>query len=342
MGRKGSETSIETRKLILTLYKSGKSLRQIGELIKRSSSTVQYVIKKYREHNSLENRPRNLNRRLLGERDVRFILEEVKKDPFISCPKLTSRLKETAGKDCSSRTIQRCLRSCNFASRIARKKPYINKINRQKRLDFANTHIHKDFDFWKNVIFTDESKFSIFGWDGRKKIWRKPGTSLNKENLLPTVKHGGGSVMVWGCFSANGVGNLHFINGIMNAKQYIDILKSNLQSSANKLRLGNKFTFYQDNDPKHKAHDSKLWLLYNCGLVLETPPQSPDINPIENLWSILKRNLRNKNISNIDELKNVLRTEWENIRPDTTRKLVESMPRRLRSVIEQNGYPTKY
>lgn len=140
MGRKSSETSIETRKLIITLYKSGKSIRQIGELVKRSSSTVQYIIKKYKEHNTIENKPRNLNRRLLNERDIRFIVNEVKKDSFISGLKLVSRLEETTGKGVSSRTVQKCLDTYNFASRIARKEPYINKINRQKRLDFANTH----------------------------------------------------------------------------------------------------------------------------------------------------------------------------------------------------------
>ncbi|GFV27729.1 transposable element Tc1 transposase [Trichonephila clavipes] len=62
-------------------------------------------------------------------------------------------------------------------------------------------------NFWKKVIFSDESKFNIFGSDGRRTVWRKPNTALDPKNLRPTVKHGGVSVMVWGCMASNGVGN---------------------------------------------------------------------------------------------------------------------------------------
>ncbi|GFX52444.1 transposable element Tc1 transposase [Trichonephila clavipes] len=83
---------------------------------------------------------------------------------------------------------------------------------RQKRLDFANEHVNKPPQFWGKVLFSDESKFCIFGIKGRKLVWRKQGTALEKENLVPTVKYGGGGVMVWGCMAANGVGRLTFID----------------------------------------------------------------------------------------------------------------------------------
>jgi len=71
----------------------------------------------------------------------------------------------------------------------------------------------------------------------------KKNCELNPNNLLLTVKHGGGSVMVWGCMSTGGVGKLHFIEGTLNHKMYIDILKNNLAVSAEKLGLENKFIF---------------------------------------------------------------------------------------------------
>ncbi|GFX47866.1 transposable element Tcb1 transposase [Trichonephila clavipes] len=106
-------------------------------------------------------------------------------------------------------------------------------------------------EFWNTVIFSDETKFNIFGSDGRQYVWRKPNTELEKQHLIPTVKHGGGGVLVWGCMAANGFGKLCFIDGIMTARTYIDILRHNLQSSAQKLGLGTSFVFQQDNDPKH-------------------------------------------------------------------------------------------
>lgn len=98
------------------------------------------------------------------------------------------------------------------------------------------------------------------------------GKALSPKNTIKTVKHNGNGVLVWGCMSANGVGNLEFINGIMNQYVYIDIMKRNLKSSAQKLNLPSDFYFQHDNDPKHTALNTRLWLLYNQRKVLRTPP----------------------------------------------------------------------
>ncbi|GFX84245.1 transposable element Tc1 transposase [Trichonephila clavipes] len=140
----------------------------------------------------------------------------------------------------------------------AHKKPHISAVDRQKRLDFANEHVNKPKQFWEKVLFSDESKFCIFGIKGRKLVWRKQGTALEKENLVPKVKHGGGGVMVWGCMAANGVGRLTFIDSTLNHLRYIIILKENLKQGEQDLNLGDDFWFQQDNDPKHTAHNVKL------------------------------------------------------------------------------------
>ena len=71
-------------------------------------------------------------------------------------------------------------------------------------------------EFCVNVIFIDDSKYNIFGSDGKQKVWRKPNTTMQVKNLRPTVKYGGGHQMVWGCIENSGVENLHFIDGTMN------------------------------------------------------------------------------------------------------------------------------
>jgi len=150
--------------------------------------------------------------------------------------------------------------------------------------------------------------------------------------------------MVWGCMATNGVGNLAIIPTIMDKEVYQGILKDNLRISAKKLKLGRKFIFQQDQDPKHTANSTKLWFTKNKIDVMEWPPQSPDLNPIEHLWRILEIQIRSRPQlpRNAHELKQALLEEWEKISPNDTAKLVNSMQKRCMAVIEAKGGHTKY
>ncbi|GFV90525.1 uncharacterized protein TNCV_1043751 [Trichonephila clavipes] len=102
-------------------------------------------------------------------------------------------------------------------------------------------------DLWKRLDFEN------FTPPSSRKIWRKIKQLFEPKNVLPTLKHGGANVMVWGCVAHNGAGNLAFIDNKMNAFDYIDVLRYNLLDSAKKLSMKNTFIFQQDNDPKHTA-----------------------------------------------------------------------------------------
>ncbi|GFW43213.1 transposable element Tcb2 transposase [Trichonephila clavipes] len=123
----------------------------------------------------------------------------------------------------ATKSILEMMLKAGYHGRVDHKKPHISAVNRQKRLDFANEHVNKPPQFWEKVLFSDESKFCIFGIKGRKLVWRKQGTALEKDNLVPTVKHSGGGVMVWGCMAANGVDRLTFIDSTLNHMGYINI-----------------------------------------------------------------------------------------------------------------------
>jgi transposase len=153
-----------------------------------------------------------------------------------------------------------------------------------------------------------------------------------------------GSVMLWGSMATNGVGCLSQVNGIMRKEDYIDILENNLRESARKLHLGRRWTFQQDNDPKHTAKVVKEWFNNNHIDVMTWPPQSPDLNPIENLWSHLDSRVRERPTppKNATELVAFLKEEWELISSDFTAKLVNSMPRRIAAVINAQGCHIPY
>lgn len=338
----GRRTTIEHRELVISHFKNGHSRRKIAEMVRLSDSTVQSIISRFVHENRIHDKGRKAPNKIFNETDERYIVRKIKENPKLSAPKLATEVQNQLNKTCSAETIRRVLRNHGFNGRVARKKPFINKKNQAARLKFAKEHINKDSNFWEQVIFADESKFNIFGSDGQTYVWRKPNTELQNKNLKATVKHGGGSVMVWACMSSSGVGNLQFIESTMDKNKYLDILKSNLLQSAEKLGIREGFRFYQDNDPKHKSGIVQTWLIWNCPHLMQPPAQSPDLNVIENLWTILDQNIRQHQISNRNDLIAALKEEWAKITPQTTRKLVESMQRRLKAVIDQKGGHTKF
>ena len=108
--------------------------------------------------------------------------------------------------------------------------------------------------------------------------------------------------MLWGCIAAGGTGALHKIDGIMREENYADILKQHLKTSVRKLKLGRKWVFQMDNDPKHTSKVVAKWLKDNKVKVLEWTSQSPDLNPIEHLWAELKKRVRARRPTNLTQL----------------------------------------
>ncbi|CDR16134.1 unnamed protein product [Oncorhynchus mykiss] len=140
----------------------------------------------------------------------------------------------------------------------------------------------------------------------KRHVCTKPGT-------IHTVKHGGSSIMLWGCFSAAGTGRLDRIEAKMNGAKFKEILDENLLQSAQDLRLGQRITFQQDNDPKHTAKTTQEWLWYKHLNVLEWPSQSLDFNPIKHLWRDPKIAVQQRSPSNLTELERICREEWEKL-----------------------------
>lgn len=224
---------------------------------------------------------------------------------------------------------------------LAEKSHSFQKKNIKKRIDFAKSHKEKDSSFWKNVLWSDETKVNRIGPDGRTVVHRPKNQALNIKYTQKTVKHGGGSLMVWGAFSWHGVGPIVKIVNKMDRFQYLDILKNNMEPFAFE-NMPITWTFMQDNDPKHSSKIVKEWFLNEQIKVLDWPAQSPDLNPIENLWSDVKNEIAQHNYKNAEELWKGIQNAWYSIPKERCQRLVESMPRRLQAVIENKGFSTKY
>ena len=182
----------------------------------------------------------------------------------------------------------------------------------------------------------------MFNTSRQDYCWRKINQEFNMVNLKPTVKHGGGSVFVWGCFSYHGIGNLVFIDSHLTGEKYVNILDNNLLPSARKFGLASSFVFQQDNDPKHTSRVAKAYFDSNKIPVLPWPAMSPDLNPIEHLWDELDRRIPASSRKNKECFKKALLEQWSAISSEIVQNLVKSMPRRLSAVWNAKGQHTKY
>lgn len=174
---------------------------------------------------------------------------------------------------------------------------------------------------------------------------QRVGEAYLESCLQPSIKHGGGSIQVWGCITSEGVGDLIKIDEKLTAQKYKDILEEYAVPSGTRL-IGNNFILQQDNDPKHTARLVKNYLtqLEEDG-VLRTmvwPPQSPDMNIIEHVWVHLDQKRAERSPKNIRELWTVLQEEWQNIPLDFLQKLHNSLGDRILQVIKNKGGHTKY
>ncbi|KAG2466809.1 TC1A transposase, partial [Polypterus senegalus] len=338
---KSKELPEELRDRILARHRSGQGYKKISAALKIPKSTVASIILKWKTSGMTRTLPRAGRPAKLSYRGRRALVREVKKNPKITLAEL-QRCSQEMGESCTKSTITAALHQSGLYGRVACWKPLLSASHMTACMEFAKRHL-KDSEMVRNkILWSDETKIELFGLNSKRYVWRQPGTVHHLSKTVPTVKHGGGSIMLWGCFSAAGTGRLVAIEGKMNAAKYRDILDKNLLQSAKDLRLGPRFTLQQDNDPKYTAEIMKEWLHNNSVTVLEWPSQSHDLNPIEHLWRDLKMAVHQRLPSNLTELERICKEEWQRIPKSRCEKHVASFPRRLMAVLVQKGASTKY
>lgn len=325
----------------------GESIRAVACRLGVSKSSVGLIRKR---SNVRVTPPRSGAPKKLSPREARDMALLVRKGEVKTAVQATQVMNSRRQDPVSSNTVRRALREARLKAVKKVKKPMLSARHRKVRLNWALRHRDWTVADWKKVIWSDESKINRICSDGIQYAWIDDTDKLCDSMVIPTLKYGGGNIMVWGCFTWFGVGNIHIIQGLMNAQMYCDILSSSLVPTLDALFMINDqatsgdILFQQDNDPKHTSRLAKEWFDGHNVVVMDWPAQSPDLNPIENLWSILKRRLGSykSDANGVHELWDRVKKEWQNISVTECRRLVESMPRRIEAVIKARGGPSEY
>jgi transposase/arsenate reductase-like glutaredoxin family protein len=340
MGKQQDTSAFVKQEIILLSQHTTMNQSEIAARCNVSQVTVSRVLRNHRCNEPLGVRRRSGRPKKTTPRVDALIGREAKKNPFITGSEIQKNLSPTLD-NVTTRTITSRLRNqLRMPARRPQRKPLITEAARRKRLAWCRKYREWTLEQWKRVSFSDESLFIEF-YSNMHFVRRPPGVSpYHPRYTLRTVKFAP-SVMVWGTFSHHGVGALTFLpkNARMNSDMYIGVMNEKLKDA---MIASNTTVYQQDGAPCHTSKKSMGWLQANGIEVLDWPGNSPDLNPIENLWQQLKVHVGKKKPTSLSHLKDLIKEAWSQIHSSKCQSLVESMPRRIQSVMLNHGYPTKY
>ncbi|MDO9333806.1 MAG: IS630 family transposase [Dehalococcoidales bacterium] len=327
---------MEQRAAIITLHKTGCSQVEIADKIPCNRHTVAEWIHRYENEHSLQDKERSGRPRATDEATDDAIVSLAEEEKFITPKQITAQLELPV----STRTVRRRLDEVDLHGRVARAEYPFDENDIRRRLSFAEGYGDWSEEKWERVIFSDETHIEIWG---RTKVWvqRPPGTAFDDEYMTNRMPHSE-RVSLWGCFCARGVGQAEIFVGAFDAARYVDILQHNLIQTALHFYPREQWFFQQDNAPQHTSRAARSWFHNHGVTLLDFPPYSPDLNPIENLWSIVKMRVEKRLARTTDELERILKEEWEALDENLLRTLAHSMPARCAAVIANNGHKAAY
>ena len=346
-------TDIEIAK-VLGCGKAGAGQREIADWIGTTKTTVQHALSTYFFDTFKGRKPRREYQRSTTEKEDRYIQRALKQNSDLPLKDITNIIDP----DISNATLRRRRSEVGLGSFIAAEKPGLRPENMKARLAWAQRYKDWTVEDWKRVIWSDESSIWVGVNPRRRWVIRPSGERLNPKYVKPTFKAAQVKVMVWACFTGERLGPLIVCDeGGIGANEYEDILYDGLFSLLDDLLefsdiTENDFIFMQDNAPCHKATAILEFLQENQVSVMKWPAQSPDLNPIENLWADFKArfhkrftelfNHPSKSVEARYRYSAVLEEVWYTQGQEMIDALLESMPKRVQAVLEANGGWTKY
>lgn len=341
--KKGTRISSLKRATAIQLFIQGQSAREVADTLGIGITTAIRI----RKDNEKSIPPPKMGRRNKIPLKTRvFLGRQMNTGHLTSLYDAQKFIQETDGVHVHVETVRRNLRRQNIRAYVQQKRPGLKREHVQERLAFARRHIKWTVNDWKRVMFSDESIISRVGSFGRNYYY----SDREHKRLLPhqvrsMSQVGGGKMMVWGCITFSGPGDLSRLEGTLDSKYYLEILDDYVIPSFEWYGMNPaKSIFQQDNARVHTSSIVQDWFRKHNITVLKWPANSPDLNPIEHVWAYIKRRLNRYKTppKDMDELWRRMEEIWAKLPRKLIRRLYESMPRRIRALLQSRGGAIKY
>ncbi|KAL4465551.1 hypothetical protein ABPG72_014000 [Tetrahymena utriculariae] len=321
------------RWMVLGLYEANKSQTETADHFGINQSTVSRIIGKYFSVGDVQDFKRVGRDSKMDLEDSQTFEELIKEDRFIT----TEQIGHKTG--VSTRTVKKYIPIFGFKFSIPEEIPQLNAHHISKRLSYATQF--KDTDE-KSIIFTDETYFQLFR--NTKGVWHK--NTEQNVTMKPQTKV---CLMAYGAISWNGRSSIYiYPKGFkVDSESYVKILEEVLIPFAEKSHENQRGTrsqnnrkkwyLVQDNAPCHKSKFTTNFINHQGIQILPHPPNSPDLNPIELIWSVIKSRIEKENPQNEQQLRQVIQQQWDDIEQDIIHSCILHYKKRLKTVFELNG-----
>jgi transposase len=284
-------------------------------MTKISERTIRYNIAQFGEQDSVEHRSGNGRPYKITPESSIAIGQWSRRNNEIKTKEIADKLRVDRNLSVSRWTVLRQLHRMGYKSILPRAMPMLAKEEKERRVQWALQHQDDD---WSCTVFSVESRFHLY----RNTIRRWPENSKQELKRIPKNRQ---KIMVWGAISIKGQIAFHSFRRTMDGSYYVQILQEHLiREFGRRERISDEFL-------EQEVPETIDWL-----------SNSPDVNSIENLWSILERRIEKRWPSNIDELERFLCEEWKQVADSVLSNLIGSIETRCLALLDSKGERINY